>query len=220
MILPGVRELIKPQWVAIIEVLKADGGMAVPELAAAIGMSYMGTKQHCLKLVACGYLECWRVPRTRIGRPELMYRLTPKADELFPQVGAEVTLALLEAAGRMFGETAPERIMHRYLQQQRDAWWPRLQRLKSLVERATKLAELRGRGGCLNRCCYDAEGGFRIEEFHHPLQPVFQRWPGTRGIELRMLEEMLGTKVTRRETAGGRGGPARVVFEIPTLGRK
>ncbi len=220
MFLPGVRELVKPQWVAIVEELKWSGGMAVPGLAKALGMSYMGVKQHCLKLVECGYVESWRLPRERVGRPEVMYRLTGKADGLFPQAGVEVTLGLLEGAARLFGDAAPERLMHQYLRVQRDAWWPRLQRLKSLVERATRLAELRARSGCLNRCTYDAAGGFRIEELHHPLRPVFERWPGVQTVELRLLEELLGTRVVRRQTGGGRGGPLRVVYEVPTLGRK
>lgn len=220
MFLPGVRELVKPQWVGIVEELKWHGGMAVPALAEALGLSYMGVKQHCVKLMECGYVESWRVPRARVGRPEVMYRLTAKADGLFPQAGAGVTMGVLEAAGRLFGETAPERLLHQFLRAQRDDWWPRLQRLKSVVERATKLVELRARGGCLNRCCYDAEGGFRIEELHHPLRSLFERWPSAQTVEHRLLEELLGAKLTRREIGGGRGGPLRVVFEIPTLGRK
>ena len=38
-------------------------------------------------------------------------------------------------------------------------------------------------------------------------------------MELRMMEEMLGTRVLRREVPGGRAGPARVDYEVVTLGR-
>ena len=220
MFLPGVRELVKPQWVAILEELKRCGGMAVPALAELIGMSYMGTKQHCLKLTELGYLESWRVPRVKVGRPEILYRLTRRADGLFPFAGVEVTLGLLEAAAKLFGATAPDKLLQQFLLRQRDEWTPKLARAQSLVERATKLADLRAKAGCLSRCSYDAERGFRIEEYHHPLQPVFERWPSARALELRMMEEMLGTKVMRKEIAGGRAGPARVDYEVATLGRR
>lgn len=220
MFLPGVRELVKPQWVLILEELKRSGGMSVPALAELIEMSYMGTKQHCLKLTELGYLESWRVPRVKVGRPEILYRLTRKADGLFPFAGLEVSAGLLAAAERLFGSTAPDKLLQQYLMQQRDEWLPKLARSKSLVERATKLADLRLKAGCLSRVSYDAERGFRIEEYHHPLRPVFERWPNTRAIELRLMEEMLGTKVVRKEVPGGRAGPARVDYEVATLGRR
>ena len=90
--------------------LKRTGGMAVPALAELIGMSYMGTKQHCLKLVETGYVESWRVPRVRVGRPEVLYRLTRRAEGLFPFAGVEVTMGLLEAAESLLSESfAPAR---------------------------------------------------------------------------------------------------------------
>jgi len=220
MFLPGVRELVKPQWVVILEELKRTGGLAVPALAEVIGMSYMGTKQHCLKLAETGFVESWRVPRVKVGRPEILYRLTRKAEGLFPFAGVEVTVGLLEGAAKMFGATAPDKLLQQYLMQQRDEWLPKLGRSKSLVERATKLADLRAKAGSLSRCHYDQEGGFRIEEFHHPLRPVFERWPNARVIELRLMEEMLGTKVVRKEVHGGRAGPARVDYEVATLGKR
>ena len=220
MFLPGVRELVKPQWVAVLEELKRSGGMSVPDLAERMGMSYMGGKQHCLKLAELGYLESWRVPRVKVGRPEIMYRLTRKADGLFPFAGLEVTVGLLVAAAKLFGSTAPDKLLQQFLMAQRDEWLPKLARAQSLVERATKLADLRVRAGCLCRCAFDAEHGFRIEEFHHPMRPVFERWPAGWAIELRMIEEILGTRVLRREVAGGRAGPARVDYEVATLGRR
>jgi predicted ArsR family transcriptional regulator len=220
MFLPGVRELVKPQWVAVLEELKQRGGMSVPALAEVIGMSYMGIKQHCLKLAELGYLESWRVPRVKVGRPEIMYRLTRKADGLFPYAGLEVSVGLLEAAARLFGPTAPAKLLQQLLMAQRDEWLPKLSRAESLVERATKLADMRARAGCLSRCRYDADRGFRIEEFHHPLRPIFERWPAAQAMELRMMQEMLGSRVERREVAGGRAGPARVDYEVVTLGTR
>ena len=84
----------------------------------------------------------------------------------------------------------------------------------------TDSADLRAKAGCLSRCSYDAERGFRIEEYLHPLRPVFERWPNAQALELRMMEEILGTKVVRKEIAGGRAGPARVDYEVVTLGKR
>jgi len=218
MFLPGFRDLVKPQWVAVIEELKLSGGLSISELSRRLELAYMTVKQHCEDLSMLGYLERTRVPRTQVGRPEIFHRLSPKADALFPQAGVSLTLDLLDAVKVLFGETAPDRLLFQYFQQQMERWRPKLAKAKSLVEKATLLAGLREKEGCFGRCKYDPERGFRIEEYHHPLVAVFEKYPHAIGIELRMLEQLLGTKIVRKEIPGGRGGPARVDFEVLTLG--
>jgi predicted ArsR family transcriptional regulator len=213
----GFRDLVKPQWVKIVEELKLSGGLPVPELQKRLGGSYMGIKDQCETLKEKGYLETWRVPRQKIGRPEIMYRLTPKAEPIFPSIGT-LSLRLLESSRQLFGDTAPERLLLQHFQQLREQWQPRLAKSKSLVEKATLLSALREKEGCFGRCKYDPESGFRIEEFHHPLQPVFDDYPNAIQFELRVMEELLGSKVVRREIPGGRGGPSRIDYEVPTLG--
>jgi len=218
--LAGFRDLVKKPWVNIIDELKCSGGLPVPELQRRLGGSYMGIKDQCQALVKQGYVETWRVPRSGVGRPEIMYRLTAKADHLFPAAGTHLSLELLEASRQLFGGTAPERLLLQYFKQLGESWHPRLAKAKSLVEKATLLSALREKEGCFGRCKYDPNAGFRIEEFHHPLHPVFEVYPNAINFEVRMLEELLGTKVIRREIPGGRAGPARVDYEVLTLGVK
>lgn len=218
MFLPGFRDLVKEGWVKILDELKVAGGLPVPELSRRLGGSYMGMKDQCDRLVKLGYVERWRLPRQEVGRPEIMYRLTAKADAMFPQAGVSLSLELLEAARGLFGDTAPERLLMQYFGQLRERWRPKLSKTKSLVERATMLSDLREKEGCFGRCKYDAIRGFRMEEYHHPLHAVFAVYPGAVTLELRMMEELLGTRIVRKEIPGGRGGPARVDYEVATLG--
>ncbi len=218
MFLPGFRELVKEGWVKVLDELKVSGGLPVSELSRRLGTSYMGMKDQCDRLVKLGYLERWRLPRQEVGRPEIMYRLAAKAEALFPQAGVSLSLELLDAARALFGAAAPERLLLQYFGQLREKWRPKLQKGKSLVERATILSSLREKEGCFGRCKYDPAKGFRIEEYHHPLQAVFAVYPGAITLELRMMEELLGTRVVRKEVAGGRSGPARIDYEVVTLG--
>ena len=77
-----INDVAKPQWLEIIKNLKRSTGMSVNELAAALGMSYMGVKQHCVELQKKGYLDTWRRPK-EVGRPEKVYRLTEKRGRFF-----------------------------------------------------------------------------------------------------------------------------------------
>lgn len=216
----GFRDLVKPQWVATIGELKISGGLPVSELARRIDASYMAVKQYCEDLKELGYLERSRIPRTEVGRPEIFYRLTAKADVLFPEAGAAFTLDVLESLKPIFGESAPERLLFQYFQHQQEQWLPKLAKAKSMVEKATLLAGLREKSGCFGRCKYEPAKGFRIEEYHHPLQRVFGKYPRAITMEQRMMEQLLGTKVVRNEIPGGKAGPARVDFEIAVLGQR
>ena len=102
MFFKALRDIAKPQWFDIINCLKRSTGMSVAELSSALGMSYMGIKQHCVELDKRGYLDTWRRPKA-VGRPEKVYRLTSKAEPLFPQVGNEFSIILLkkEQNGKM-----------------------------------------------------------------------------------------------------------------------
>lgn len=216
----GFRELVKPQWVATIEELKLSGGLPVSELARRIDASYMAVKQYCEDLKKLGYLERSRIPRTEVGRPEIFYRLTIKADALFPQAGTEFSLQLLENLKPIFGEAAPERLLFQHFQRQHDEWAPKIRKVESVAEKAAVLADLREKAGCFARCTSDPERGFRIEEYHHPLQRIFEKYPRAIVMEIRMMEELLGARVVRHEIPGGRSGPARVDYEIAIPGTR
>jgi len=214
MLLPVFRDLIKPQWRTVLEALKRSDGLPASELSRATGVSYMAVKTHCEELTKAGYVIRTRLPRTEVGRPEIFYSLSAKADALFPQAGVDFTLALLEEVKRMYGESGPEKLLFQYFQTQQDIWSMLLEKLASPAEKAAKLAKLREKAGCASSFETAPGGPGRIVELHNPLQRVFEHYPRAAAMELRMIEELVGRRVTRTELAGGRQTPPRVVFEI------
>lgn len=216
MLLPGYQDLAKPQWLAVIQKLKTSGPLPVSELSRHLVVSYMAAKQSCEALKKLGYLERSRAPRKEVGRPEIFYRLSPKADLLFPQAGIEFSLALLGHLQTLFGESAPDRLLFHYFQQLQTLWQPLLAKAHSISEKATLLVALREQTGCFAHCQAEPDQGLRILEYHHPLRPIFANYPHAIGMELRLLETLLGTRVTRHEIPGGSHGPARVDYAITT----
>ena len=210
---------MRASYAGILEALKTSDGLPVSDLARELEMSYMGVKQHCLKLTEMGYLEEWRVPREKkeVGRPEKLYRLTEKCDSLFPEAGVGLTLDVLEAVQNLYGEAAPEKLLFHHFQMIRDKWQMKVRAGKSMVEKATRLADLRSKAGWFSRCHYDPSTGFRIEEFHNPFAKVYAVYPNAVRMELQMMEKLLGTRVLREEVSTGKGRK-RVVYEIATLG--
>lgn len=213
------QDTMRASYARILAAIKCSDGLPVSDLAREIGMSYMGVKQHCLNLTKAGYLEEWRVPREKkeVGRPEKLYRLTNKCDPLFPTAGIGLTLAVLAGVKRLYGEAAPEKLLYHHFQELREQWLPQILDGKSLVEKTTKLTALRDKDGCFSRCHYDPTIGFRIEEFHNPLLPIYEIYPNAVRMEVRMMEQLLGTKVVREEVPTGKGRTL-VVYEIATPG--
>jgi len=214
---PAFKDLSKPQVLNILEVVKKSKGIAVADLARELEMSYMGIKQHCQKLEKLGYLKTWRVPRNGgVGRPEKLYQLTKKCDELFPKPGAELVLDVLKGVKQFFGDSSPEKIFFHHFESQREKWQSQISKGKSLVEKATRLADLRDKAGCFSNCRYDKEHGFRIEEYHHPMQEIYEQYPRIVNLEIRMMEQLLGTKVLRKIVRLKKGG-TMTVYTIGTL---
>src|SRR5213079_3368253 len=105
-----LSEIGRTQRLAIINSIKRTKGMSVNELVDKMGMSYMGIKQHCLTLERDGYLDTWRRPQ-KMGRPELVYRLTRRTHDLFPCDSNEMTLELLKSVAEIYGPNAPEKLL-------------------------------------------------------------------------------------------------------------
>src|SRR5258708_21050338 len=99
-------ELGRSQRLRIIHMLKKTQGLAIGELASRLDLSYMGVKQHCEELERQGFLDTRRRPKP-IGRPEIVYPLTPKASSFFPPAANPATIKFLQAPSQLSCPTAP-----------------------------------------------------------------------------------------------------------------
>ena len=106
-----IAEIGRTQRLQVINSLKRTRGLSVNELVEKMGMSYMGIKQHCLTLQRDGYLDTWRRPQ-RMGRPEMVYRLTRRSHDLFQADSHQFTLDLLKSIQEIYGPNAPEKLLY------------------------------------------------------------------------------------------------------------
>jgi predicted ArsR family transcriptional regulator len=182
----------------------------VAELARRLKMSYMGVKQHCVDLEKKGYLDTWRRPKA-MGRPEKAYRLTPKCDPLFPELGLAFTGELLEFVKRNHGATAADKALFQYFQHQAGRYAAKVKG-RSVAELASSFAKLRDAEGYRSKVEPGGDGPLRIVEYHSLVAPLGETFPNM----LRMEEAMFG-KVLRREVrrrVEHSGALKRYVFEV------
>ena len=196
-----LSQIGRSQRLAVVTLLKRSGnqGLTVRELAEQLGMSYMGIKQHCLDLERDGYVDTSRRHRG-VGRPELLYRLTSKALDLYPRADNVLALSLLEQARTLFGPAASGKILFLHFQKQTADYAGRV-RGETPAERAKWLARLRDREGHMA----DFEEGppARIIERHHPMHALMEVHPEIAAMEREMFQKVLGVPVRRESSQEG-----------------
>jgi predicted ArsR family transcriptional regulator len=176
-----LAEIGRTQRLEIVNALKRSRGLSVNELVDRMRMSYMGIKQHCLTLQRDGYLDTWRRPQ-KMGRPEMVYRLTRRAHDLFQADSNRFTLKLLYNLFEKKTANLKEKLKG-----------------ATVAERAKSLAKIRDLEGYMSQFVTD-EGGPQILECHTPLQNVLDKYPIIGRLEQEMFGQVLATRVRRQET--------------------
>lgn len=192
-----LRDIAKPQWIAIISILKRSTGMSVSELAERLKMSYMGVKQHCDDLVKKEFIDTFRRAKGS-GRPEKLYRLTRRLDPLFDENGASIALSLLAAAQRVYGETAAAKLLYAWFQAKTDTYTRKLAGADDLLTKAKMLSKLRSAEGCISSVQQDAEtGALSLVEHHQPLRELAAEHDIVPELECELIEKLLACEVSR-----------------------
>ncbi len=193
-----LAEIGRTQRLEIVNSLKRTKGMSVNELVEKMGMSYMGIKQHCLTLQRDGYLDTWRRPQ-KMGRPEMVYRLTRRSHDLFPTDSNDFTLELLKSIGDIYGTNAPEKLLYSLFEKRTAALKAKVKG-ENVVERAKWLAKMRDSEGYMAQFLPSDKDGPQILECHSPILNLLEKFPIIGRLEQDMFEAVLGTSVRREDT--------------------
>ncbi len=206
-----LAEIGRTQRLEILNSLKRTQGMSVNELVEKMKMSYMGIKQHCITLQRDGYLDTWRRPQ-KMGRPEMVYRLTRRSHDLFQTDSNGLTLELLKSVREIYGPNAPEKLLYNIFEKKTTALKAKAKG-ETLAERAKWLARLRDDEGYMAQYMTDGNvEGPRILECHSPILNLLERYPIIGRLERDMFQAVLGTRVRREETRNS--GQYECVFQL------
>ena len=190
-----IAEIGRTQRLEILNSLKRTKGMSVNELVGKMKMSYMGIKQHCLTLQRDGYLDTWRRPQ-KMGRPEMVYRLTRRTHDLFQADSNQFTLDLLTSMQEIYGSNGPEKLLYNIFEKKTAALKAKAKG-ETVAERAKWIARIRDGEGYMAQFTTTEEGGPQILECHSPIMNLLERYPITARLEQDMFEAVLGTPVRR-----------------------
>jgi predicted ArsR family transcriptional regulator len=193
-----LSEIGRTQRLEILNSLKRTKGMSVNQLVDKMKMSYMGIKQHCLTLQRDGYLDTWRRPQ-KMGRPEMVYRLTRRSHDLYPSDSNQFTMELLQSIQEIYGSNAPEKLLYNIFER-KTATLKEKAKGDNVAERAKWLAKVRDSEGHMSQFTMEEKDGPQILECHSPILNLLERYPMVGRLEQDMFEAILGTPVRREET--------------------
>jgi predicted ArsR family transcriptional regulator len=175
--------------------LKTLGPQSAASVAARVGMTSVGARQHLLGLQDLGLVES-ELRREGRGRPKLIWRLSRQGHGRFPDRHADLTLDLLTSTRAVFGETGVDKLIAHRGRASIAAYAKALGSKKSLRARLDALAKERTREGYMARVEATGDGDFLFLENHCPICAAAEACQGLCRSELAIFRTVLGKDLT------------------------
>ena len=184
----------------IVKMLKTEGPLDAATLAERIGVSAMAIRQHLYILQDEKMVKAKERP-VPLGRPAKYWELTRKADRLFPDAYAELSVSLIDSLNDAFGPDGLQRILERRTARQRASYSARILSSMPLRRKLQKLAEIRTDEGYMAEVRSEGAGVYLFIENHCPICAAASSCTGLCANELALFKSILGpgTKVERVE---------------------
>jgi predicted ArsR family transcriptional regulator len=178
--------------------LKHSGGATISELAALVGISDEGTRQHLIYLERNGWVARRDAKDSagRSGRPAAVYHVSPRGEAFFPKKYEDLTVALIDTVLELYGPKAIEATLTRITDAKVEAWAERL-RGKSLEEKLDLLKNYYAEGD--EFVFVQRNGGVSIIERNCPFLHVALARPALCSTTVSVLTRLLGYEVRRRQ---------------------
>ena len=198
----------------IMDLIKTQGKVGVKALAQALNMTPMGVGQHLNKLLEKGWVKTG-VHKTGRGRPSAVWQLTASGHAQYTDRHANLTLDLIKLVEVNFGEQGLEKIIQGRSQQCLTHYLEQLEGL-SLIQRVTRLAQLRSEEGYMAKVV-ELEKGFLLIEDHCPICAAAKTCQGFCKTELENFQACFAELAEVSRTEHILKGASRCCYEIKPL---
>jgi predicted ArsR family transcriptional regulator len=198
---------------AIVRLLKTGGPLTSAQLAGRLGVTAMAVRQHLYALEAekLVTVETRPVP---IGRPAKYWHLTPRADRLFPDAYAELSVALIGAVGDAFGPAGMTRVIESRCARQQAHYADRIDAKAPLKQKLRQLARVRTEEGYMAAVQPGGNGDYLLVENHCPICAAAAECQGFCDSELELFRSVLGPGVEVKREEHIISGARRCAYRV------
>jgi predicted ArsR family transcriptional regulator len=195
----------------ILMILKTRGPIPIDDLSKELNITSMGIRQHLLSLERRGLIN-YITKRQGIGRPAFLYKLTDKADNLFPKTYDKFIIDIFKDIEKYEGRNKIDDIFkwrkNRLFKETREA----LSEKKSLEDKVYELKDIfESRGYLVD--LDETDNYYSFKQFNCPIYKVASEYKEACKYELQMYKDLLGKEVTRQQCMAD-GNPS-CTYTIP-----
>lgn len=190
---------------AILTSLKRRGPSAVADVRADVLHTVATLREHLVALAREGLVRRHGTRRAGPGRPEVLWALTPAAEELFPQRDGAVLGELVTWLGGHGGAALLARFFGGRTGARRREARRRL-RGKRGAARVAEVAAMLSEEGYLSEATEGVGGQAALRIYHCPVRDLVAATDLPCRTELGLVRDLLGGTLTRVEHAAHLGG--------------
>jgi predicted ArsR family transcriptional regulator len=195
----------------IIMLLKKAGQMTVAELSKAMGITPMAVRQHLMSLERKRIVE-YEAKKYGIGRPLFLYRLTDKANEIFPNAHTAFLMEVLRTIEKMDGREKVDDVFKKITRSHLDDKMRSLHGIEDFTQRLIAFTEILSKDGYLIEL-EEKDDNYELKQYNCLLTSVAREYPETCSMELDLYREVLGTDLARSQCQ--KEGGAACIYVIP-----
>jgi predicted ArsR family transcriptional regulator len=182
---------------AVLMHLRQQNELTVAELCEKLGITSMAVRRHLVGLQKNGLVECRLVKQPR-GRPTYRYRLTAKAESLFPSAMNSLAFEMIDAVYEQSGHKGVTELL-----KIRDAWLsrklqPLLERM-TLAEKVAEVARIFSENGYMTDWKSLPDGNFFIYQHHCAVHQLATKYRQICALEPQLMQTLLAVLVTRQQ---------------------
>jgi DeoR family transcriptional regulator, suf operon transcriptional repressor len=180
----------------VLEALTKSDGLTADQLAELIGVTSMAVRKHLAALERDGYIEA-TISRRSVGRPAHVFRISPRAEGVFPKQYDSIVSDLLEDLVEIDGVEKVEALLarrgertKRVLQRYIDPEAPLQERVAGLTRAMDEIGYLASWESC-------DHNRFIIKLYNCAIDLVAEQFPSVCRQEANMFRDVLNADVER-----------------------
>lgn len=196
----------------ILILIKKHGGLSVEELSRHVGITPMGVRQHLMTLEKSGMIT-YDINKHGIGRPVFIYRLTDRADNLFPKAYSKFLVHMLERLEETDGRDKVRDIFKATMDKMYAGFGDVVAAKSSAEDRLLALAGLLEEEGRM----VDLEKGnghLMLKQYNCPISKVSEIYRDACKYDLDLFRKLIGRSDIER-TACIADGDTSCTFMVP-----
>lgn len=179
--------------------LKSLGAHSAQMLSAKLGITTMGVRQH-LQILESQELVEYHEVREKVGRPTRYWSLTQKGHARFANKHDELSIILISAIKKDFGENGLKKILQNREEQMVERYNAHISPAASPTERLQAFVEQRQQDGYMAEL-HEQEKGWLLVENHCPINAAAQHCSLLCTMEIPFFKRLLGEYYTIQRVA-------------------